>query len=155
MGFVRTARVWAKETLKSVEAPFAFTEKQIVGYFFFCYPCHRPAWRNFRLLEWPLHHSSLYIWKTKLFYPPRNYSISSGLLIRSIQASFSLSPRVSETNIDGSLLHPGGADTTVSTEYSFYLAMVLNPGKCFDFQRRKLSLTPYLISDRSAKKSAS
>lgn len=36
--------------------------------------------------------------------------------------------------------HLGGADTTVSAEYAFFLAMVLNPGMCSIFYSKMKSL---------------
>lgn len=87
MGFVRTARVWAKETLKSVEAPFAFTEKQIASGMA------------------PASFVSIHLENEALLSPEELFHIKWA----------------------ANSIYSGGADTTVSTEYSFYLAMVLNP----------------------------
>ncbi|KAF8625149.1 hypothetical protein AX17_006927 [Amanita inopinata Kibby_2008] len=87
MGFMKTARLWLKNTLDMVEVPYAFTKEQMSA-------GKAPPSFVSTLLE----HEDL------------------------------LTPEeIRDIKYTASSLYGGGADTTVSVEYAFFLAMVLNP----------------------------
>ncbi|TFK32635.1 OrdA protein [Crucibulum laeve] len=87
MGFLETARKWAKDTAAMVEVPFAYTKKQIEAG----------------------------------AAPP---SFISTILQDDINISGN---QLRDLKFTAASMYGGGADTTVSAEYAFFLAMVLNP----------------------------
>lgn len=87
MGFMRTARKWAKDTAAMVEVPYALTKK------------HMAAGSA----------------------PP---SFVSSLLEHEDTLS---AEQIRDIKFAASSMYGAGADTTASSEYAFFLAMVLNP----------------------------
>lgn len=88
MGFMETARRWARDTLEMIEAPYRFTLQQI-----------------------------------EAGIAPRSYV--SNFLEECVDTMNASEAR--DLKCSASSLYGGGADTTVSAEYAFHLAMVLFP----------------------------
>uniref|UniRef100_A0A8H7XU08 Cytochrome P450 n=2 Tax=Psilocybe cubensis TaxID=181762 RepID=A0A8H7XU08_PSICU len=87
MGFMQTAREWAKDTEAMVEVPWEFTKQQMAE------------------------------GKARPSFVSTNLENESGMS----------SDDIRDLKLAASSMYGGGADTTVSAEYAFYLAMVLYP----------------------------
>ncbi|RDB29712.1 hypothetical protein Hypma_013789 [Hypsizygus marmoreus] len=87
MGFLQTAREWAKATADMVEVPFAFTKKKMAS-----------------------------------------GSAPPSFVANLMEEEDQLTPeQINDIKFAASSMYGGGADTTVSAEYAFFLAMVLYP----------------------------
>ncbi|KAF8067015.1 cytochrome P450 [Lyophyllum atratum] len=87
MGFMETARKWARATEDMIEIPFKYTKKQMAS------GAARPSFVSENL--------------------ENEKTMSAG--------------EIADVKLAASSMYGGGADTTVSAEYAFFLAMVLNP----------------------------
>ncbi|KAG5634710.1 hypothetical protein H0H81_001036 [Sphagnurus paluster] len=106
MGFMALARQWAQATTEMIEIPFNYTKQQV-------------ARSNPHLFS---SHPLIYV-SAQAAGSARPSFVSENL-----ENEKSLSAdEIEDIKLAASSMYGGGADTTVSAEYAFFLAMVLNP----------------------------
>lgn len=122
MGFMETARTWLKDTIAMVEVPYDYTKDQMVRVFhghFLTVVFTRPQAKG----NAPPSFISTILENEEQMTPEEirdlKYTASS---------MYGGTSGPSIPIIVVITLLSGGADTTVSAEYAFFLAMVLNPG---------------------------